>query len=71
MLRIFLYTLCVYLLVMISCDAQSDLQVIIELLSVRRTSQCIPVGIYVALETQNLTTGAFLDFNRDTSIICI
>ena len=56
---------------MISCDAQSDLQVIIELLSVRRTSQCIPVGIYVALETQNLTTGAFLDFNRDTSIICI
>jgi hypothetical protein len=57
---------------MISCDAQSDLQVIVELLTVRRTSQRIPVGIYVvALETQNLTTGAFLDFNRDTSIICI
>lgn len=55
----------------ISYDAQSDLQVIVELLTVRRTSQRIPVGIYVALETQNLTTGAFLDFNRDTSIICI
>ena len=55
----------------ISYDAQGDLQVIVELLTVRRTSQRIPIGIYVALETQNLTTGAFLDFNRDTSIICI